>query len=110
MQKDGSDVEGGEFLPPLKRRESFAILLEVLITLKKEKEEKFSYLYDSHLYLDTLGKIVTASDFFIMCENISEEDFFKILTRNISTDKNFKISSLPEEEIIVKYAEYKLKI
>ena len=30
MQKDGRDVAGGEFLPPLKRRESFAISLERL--------------------------------------------------------------------------------
>ena len=39
MQKDGSNVDdGGEFLPPLKRRESFAISLEMRKDEKTVKE------------------------------------------------------------------------
>ncbi|MHC1636169.1 MAG: hypothetical protein ACXQTS_06080 [Candidatus Methanospirareceae archaeon] len=83
------------------------LYFEALTALKKE-EEKFLYLHNGHLHPSTLGEIVTNDSFFIVCEPLSEKLFFGTLIHRVSLDKSFKISSLPEE-IMVKYAEYKLK-
>ncbi|MHC1636170.1 MAG: hypothetical protein ACXQTS_06085 [Candidatus Methanospirareceae archaeon] len=82
--------------------------LNTLILCKDEEKGELSYFYDYSLPYDMLGRIVTNDRFWIICLNLSEEEFFKNLIENVSMDKNIRVNSLPEE-VIVKYAEYRLK-
>ena len=50
MQKDGRDVDGGEFIPHLKRRESFAKYLEIL---HKDLAARIGRLHTPHGTVET---------------------------------------------------------
>jgi len=61
MQKDGCDV--GEFHPPLKRRESFAIYLEELQEMEKKIYESFLHKFRDEEDPETLAYFATDAYF-----------------------------------------------